>query len=316
MTVNELIKIRDVSIRYDVSARTLRYYEDMGLITSARSDDYAYRMYDDAAVKRLEQILILRKLNISIKDIQRIFAASGSEVVIEVLGKKVDDIDGEVALLHELREIVLEFIRQIERADFADDSDVKLLYEKAKDIENQLVNVDYNGNPSNVNRLTEVTDKLKRAPQVSIIEIPKCRMATSGPNTFQETLKFSDWWDGYLKKCQYPVFTHWDYMFAEDGKVVWWCIVEKWVTGEDCGGYELFDFEGGLYAYTTGIDEDEINPILKDSIVKWLETSNFELDECPGRRAMFNMLCPTEEIKKGLGYHQAGIYVPIKLRGE
>ena len=58
--MNDLIKIRDVSVKYDISARTLRYYEDMGLITSARSDDYAYRLYDEAAVQRLEQILILR----------------------------------------------------------------------------------------------------------------------------------------------------------------------------------------------------------------------------------------------------------------
>lgn len=91
--MNKLIKIRDVSTKYDISARTLRYYEDMGLITSTRSNDYAYRLYDETAVKRLEQILILRKLNISIKDIQRIFNTSGSEVVLDVLGKKVEDID-------------------------------------------------------------------------------------------------------------------------------------------------------------------------------------------------------------------------------
>lgn len=52
--MNELIKIRDVSTQYDVSARTLRYYEDMGLINSTRSDDYTYRMYDEEAIKRLE----------------------------------------------------------------------------------------------------------------------------------------------------------------------------------------------------------------------------------------------------------------------
>ncbi len=120
------------------SARVLRYYEDMGLINSTRSDDYAYRMYDEEVIKRLEQILILRKLNISIKDIQRIFCTHGSDVVLEVLGKKVDDIDGEVSLLHELKEIVLEFIKQVENADFGKDSDVKLLYEKAREIENQL----------------------------------------------------------------------------------------------------------------------------------------------------------------------------------
>ena len=80
--MNELVKIRDVSSKYDISARALRYYEDMGLINSTRSEDYAYRLYDKNAIKRLEQILILRKLNISIKDIQRIFSTSGSEMVL------------------------------------------------------------------------------------------------------------------------------------------------------------------------------------------------------------------------------------------
>lgn len=67
-------KIRDISVRYNVSARALRYYEDMGLIESTRSDEYAYRLYDEAAVKRLEQILILRRLNISIKSVHMIYA--------------------------------------------------------------------------------------------------------------------------------------------------------------------------------------------------------------------------------------------------
>lgn len=164
--MNELIKIRDISTKYDISARTLRYYEDMGLITSTRSDDYAYRLYDDNAIQRLEQILILRKLNISIKDIQRIFNTSGSEVVLEVLEKKVDAIDEEVSLLYELKKIVLDFIRQIEQSDFGKESDVKRLYEKAKEIETQIVNVDYDGNVANVNRLLEVTEKLATIPDI------------------------------------------------------------------------------------------------------------------------------------------------------
>ena len=159
--MKELIKVRDMSLKYAISARALKYYEDMGLISSTRSDDYAYRMYDEEAVKRLEQILILRKLNISIKDIQRIFNTSGSEVVLEVLGRKVENIGEEVALLHDLKEIVLEFIRQINQADFSRDSDVKMLYEKAKEIEIQINNVEYEGNPANVNRLLEVTEKLE-----------------------------------------------------------------------------------------------------------------------------------------------------------
>ena len=169
--MNDLYKIRDISTKYSISARTLRYYEDMGLLHSIRSDDYAYRLYDEAAVRRLEQILILRKLNINIKDIQRVFAASGSDVVLEVLHKKVMDIDEEAALLHELKEIVTAFIRQIEQADFTRDADVKLLYSKAKEIETQLTNVEYTGNPSPVHRLFEVTDKLEEKA-VSRLSIP------------------------------------------------------------------------------------------------------------------------------------------------
>jgi len=80
-------------------------------------------LYDESAFKRLEQILILRKLIIGVKDIQRIFNTADTDVVLEVLGKKVNDIDEEVAFLYELKEIVLTFIRQIERADFNKDSD-------------------------------------------------------------------------------------------------------------------------------------------------------------------------------------------------
>lgn len=111
--MNNLIKIRDVAVKYSISARTLRYYEDMGLIKSIRSDDYAYRLYDEAAVKRLEQILILRRLDISIKDIRRIFDTAGMEVVLEVLEKKARRIDEETSLLNELKKIILEFIEQI-----------------------------------------------------------------------------------------------------------------------------------------------------------------------------------------------------------
>jgi DNA-binding transcriptional MerR regulator len=153
-----LIKIKDISERYGITARTLRYYEDMGLLNSIRNNDYAYRMYDEEAIKRLEQILILRRLSISVKDIKRIFATCGSEVVLEVLSQKAKDIDEEVALLHELKEMVLKFIRQIKQADLSKDSDIKLLYDKASEIENQIVSDE---NVVDLDRLIEVSDKLK-----------------------------------------------------------------------------------------------------------------------------------------------------------
>ena len=161
--MNDLIKIKDVSSKYAISARTLRYYEDMGLLVSVRGEDYAHRMYDESAITRLKQILILRRLNISVKDIKRIFKASDSETVLDVLGKKADDIDSEVALLRELKGIVMDFINQIKQSDFHKDSDVKMLYDRAKEIESQLTTFGSNENSSisNTSRLLEVTEKLE-----------------------------------------------------------------------------------------------------------------------------------------------------------
>lgn len=315
------MKIREMSLEYDISARALKYYEEMGLISSVRSDDYAYRMYDEEARKRLEQILILRKLNTSIKDIQRIFNTSGSEVVLEVLGKKVDNIDEEVSLLQELKEIVLEFIHQIEQADFEKDSDIKLLYEKAKEIETQIVNVDYSGNVANVNRLVEITEKLNsnKTPEVRVIQIPKCKVATSGaPDTTNSKVwEFSNWWSDYEPKRRYTrYYPYNDFLFGEDGGAVWWMMVEDDATSEDCGGYEIINFEGGLYAVHTAIDGDgESNNLVIEKIMKWIETTNFEFDEIRGKRyRMGHMINPSDEIKKGLGYHQFELFVPIKLK--
>ncbi len=313
----DLLKIKEVSNRYDVTARTLRYYEDMGLISSQRNDDYAYRMYDEASIKRLEQILILRRLNISIKDIQRIFRASGSEVVLNVLGKKVSDIDDEVALLHELKKIVLEFIIQIQRSDFQKDSDVKLLYEKAKEIEQQIINVGYEGNPSHFNSLLNITEKLKKAPEVRIVEIPKCRMVSSGCfNDLSEVIgSFDKWFCEYDEKRKGISFSPLDFMFFEpNGRGIWYVAIEDWVNEKDTNGYEIIEFEGGLYANAISIDgDDDINGRVYKGIKAWIDNSGFELDEREGHRTMFHMLVG-EKINRGLGYKQLDIFVPIKLR--
>jgi len=312
----ELTKIRDVSIKYNISARTLRYYEDMGLITSIRSDDYAYRLYDDAALKRLEQIIILRKLNIGIKDIQRIFKSSSSDVVLEVLSKKVSDIDEDISLLHELKEIVLEFIRQIEQADFNKDSDVKLLYEKAKEIKTQLVNANYNGNPSIVNRFLEVTEKLdKKVPDIMIIRIQEFRAVTSGLLTFEGLFSgdFESWQEAHNHLFRPVIFDCPDFLCGKDGKVEWIWAIKDEVSEADTYPYEIINHPGGLYAVAVSVDGDsESHDKVMKKIEQWLENTNFTIDS--EREFMGHMIYVDSEIKEGLGYHQMNLYTPIKLR--
>ncbi len=323
--MSNLVKIKEVSNRYDVTARTLRYYEDMGLLISIRSDDYAYRMYDENALRRLEQILILRKLNISIKDIQRIFNTPHSEVVLEVLGKKVESIDDEVALLHELKEIVLDFISQIEHANFSDNAHIKQLYSKAKAIETQLVNIDYIGKPGNVNRLIEITNQLdKKIPDVMVVHLPKFRAVTVGEQSWEDMFKSG----GYMNQLwqhvhlyEPVIFDCFDFLMFKGEKAEWICSVKQLVVESDVAPFHLLDFEGGIYAMAVSIDEDnESIEKVEEKVQRWIESTNFEFDS--SREVMFNMPYLYEdgrdsayqEIEKGLGYKQMQRYFPIKLR--
>jgi DNA-binding transcriptional MerR regulator len=315
--MKDLIKVREVSLKYGISARALKYYEDMGLISSTRSDDYAYRMYDEAAVKRLEQILILRKLNISIKDIQRILSTTESEIVLEVLSKKVEDIDEEVALLPELKEIILDFIKQINQADFGKDSDVKLLYEKAKEIETQIVNVDYNGNSANVNRLLDVTAKLEREPDILIVEMSPCRMVTSGLAGDDELGRFDAMWMRLGSRIADKINPR-DFMYQDEAhkKSVWLFMLEDYMTEGDTDGFEIITFDGGLYAaaLADSWEHTEYDRVYK-GIKSWLARQEYlEIDEGNGRYILYHFAGPHSEQMKAWNYGKVRYFVPIKVK--
>ncbi len=318
--MDNLIKIKDVSDKYDITARTLRYYEDMELIKSVRRDGYAYRFYDETAMKRLEQILILRKLNISIKDIQRIFSASGSDVILEVLSKKVQNIDDEVALLHELKDIVLEFIHQIEKIDFSSVSDVKMLYDKAKEIETHLTNVDYIGKPSNVGRLLEAAEKLEREPDILIVEMPPCRMVTSGlladDNEFN---RFDAMWMRLGSRIADKINPR-DFMYQDEKykKSVWLFLIEDWMTEADTEGYKIITFDGGLFAsaIADSWEYNEYDRIYK-GIKAWLaRQEHLELDEGSERHLLYHFAGPHSTQMKEWNYGKIRYFVPIKVIGE
>lgn len=54
------LTVTEASRSLGVSTRMLRYCEKEGLISCGHREDYAYRIYDETAVRRLKQILVLR----------------------------------------------------------------------------------------------------------------------------------------------------------------------------------------------------------------------------------------------------------------
>lgn len=64
--------VHEVSRLTGVSVRTLHHYDAIGLLKPARTTDAGYRLYDDAALKRLQNILIFRELQFPLKEIKAI----------------------------------------------------------------------------------------------------------------------------------------------------------------------------------------------------------------------------------------------------
>ncbi|MCU6761143.1 Multidrug transporter activation protein [uncultured Roseburia sp.] len=62
--------VKEVSKLTGVSVRTLHYYDAIGLLKPTRVTEAGYRMYDDAALSRLQNILLFRELQFPLKEIK------------------------------------------------------------------------------------------------------------------------------------------------------------------------------------------------------------------------------------------------------
>lgn len=90
--MDQMQTIGTVSKNLGISSRMLRYYEQIGLIGSRRVEDYAYRVYDEEAIRRLRQIIILRKLRVPVKQIREIFGNSSALGVIDVFEQNIREL--------------------------------------------------------------------------------------------------------------------------------------------------------------------------------------------------------------------------------
>ena len=129
MTVNEVSKLTGVSIR------TLHYYDQIGLLKPAKYSDSDYRLYDDAALEKLQQILLFRELEFPLKDIKEIVNRSdfdktkALEQQIELLELKKEHIENLLNMCKYLK------VRGVKKLNFSafDTSKLDKYAKKAKE---------------------------------------------------------------------------------------------------------------------------------------------------------------------------------------
>ena len=71
-----------------ISSRTLRYYDEIGLLQPARINSSGYRIYGQAEVDRLQQILFYRELGVELEQIKEILSSPGFDATAALLEHK------------------------------------------------------------------------------------------------------------------------------------------------------------------------------------------------------------------------------------
>lgn len=104
-TVHEISKISGVSIR------TLHYYDSIGLLSPTETTQSGYRLYDDTALARLQQILLFRELEFPLSEIKAILDSpnydrqKAIEFQIGLLKLKRERLDKIISFAHSIKMI-------------------------------------------------------------------------------------------------------------------------------------------------------------------------------------------------------------------
>jgi DNA-binding transcriptional MerR regulator len=97
------VKIGDVAREVGTTTRTIRYYEEIGLLEPAGDRPAGgHRAYDEADVERLREILRLKDaLGISLEELRDLLAAEDARALIRDEFRRTEDPERRAALLGE-----------------------------------------------------------------------------------------------------------------------------------------------------------------------------------------------------------------------
>ena len=175
----ELQTVSTVSKAYGISTRMLRYYEQNGLIKSMRREGYSYRVYDKANLKRLQQVIILRKLQIPIKQISVILNNPDARAVVEIFKSNIQKLDSEITALSTIKIILDKFVSEIEEIlcldlnlDFIDSNSILEMTRPLALVQKNIKE------GVSMNDLLKAADVLSKLENVRVVYLPPMTVAS------------------------------------------------------------------------------------------------------------------------------------------
>jgi DNA-binding transcriptional MerR regulator len=113
----QILSIGDLAKDLDITTRTLRYWEEVGIIESVQRPEGGIRGYTPYYVRRIRFILKLKELGLTIKEMQDLYVAYGDAKatdrmiprLIEILDSHINMVDEKMAKLASLRKDIVDY---------------------------------------------------------------------------------------------------------------------------------------------------------------------------------------------------------------
>ncbi|SRR6266542_3386026 len=107
-----LLRIGQLARESGFPAKTLRYYEEVGLLRPACRSESGYRLYDESALRRLTFVRKAKAIGLPLADIERILAISDEgrapcEHVVAVVDRELESVEVQFRRLHDLKRDLL-----------------------------------------------------------------------------------------------------------------------------------------------------------------------------------------------------------------
>lgn len=105
------MRIGDLAQKAGVTPRTIRYYENLGLISPSERQGTGFRYYTDIELARLQKIDCLKSLGLTLEEIASVIdlyfedstGIKGKQKVLEILHNHLRETDDKIAALAQFR---------------------------------------------------------------------------------------------------------------------------------------------------------------------------------------------------------------------
>ncbi|MCI8550749.1 MAG: MerR family transcriptional regulator [Lachnospiraceae bacterium] len=195
----KLLTIGQFATLVGINKKTLMWYDEIGLFRpSVIHPENGYRYYDYHQIAILETILLLRELDVSIKEIQTFMENRSANSLERLLSEKIEELDKTIVHMNSLRKTLQNHRQNMNTLLTMDLSEIQVVEKKRQ----RLITVDIDKNISFEKEVELITAETKK------YQLRRLHDASYGTMISVENLRHGNFEDYSKLFIELPFSTH------------------------------------------------------------------------------------------------------------